>query len=79
MDDRHRKEALRAHIESIAREPAERRGALATQVLDRAWPAGHHDRCEPVAADWVRLWGARGPTPLPLACSCAAGGCAICN
>lgn len=79
MDDRHRRAALRSHIESIAREPAELRGALAVQVLGRAWPAGHHDRSEPVAVDWLRRWHPRGPAPLPPACTCAAGGCALCN
>lgn len=51
---------------------------LAAELHDRCWPGGA-DRTEPAALEWLRRWGPRGAQPLPLACSCSAGRCDVCN
>ena len=51
---------------------------LTARLREGCWPGGE-DRTEPAAREWVRLWGPRGLAPLPLACSCRGGRCAVCN
>jgi hypothetical protein len=70
--------SLAVHVRAAARPRAE--GELVTaQLFEICWPGGHHDRDEPIARNWLRLWG---PGKVVLAvpvCRCAEGRCAICN
>jgi hypothetical protein len=70
---------LCAIVESIAtRTPAEG-DALSGALVRRCWPGGPEDRLEPSALPWVKRWGPATLTPVPPACSCAEGRCALCN
>jgi hypothetical protein len=68
-----------AMVRSIAtRTPRETR-TLVLDLVRRSWPAGPADRLQPTALPWVRRWGPMRVTPVPPACSCAAGRCPVCN
>lgn len=41
--------------------------------------AARSDRAVPVARAWLRRWRPRAAPFVPVACSCAAGRCAVCN
>ena len=47
-------------------------------LATRCWPAGS-DRRQPVAAEWVRRWGANRVVVRSPQCGCDAGRCAWCN
>jgi hypothetical protein len=66
-------------IEALAARSDSDGHRLARLLLGRSWPGESADRREPGAIEWLRLWGPRGPAPLPPGCSCAAGRCALCN
>jgi hypothetical protein len=66
-------------IEALSARTEAETHRLARALLRRSWPGDTADRREPGAVDWVRRWGPRGPAPLPPACSCSAGRCAVCN
>jgi hypothetical protein len=70
---------LAAIIESIAMRTENDTARLARAWLGRSWPGDAMDRHEPGAIDWLRRWGPKGPAPVPPACSCRAGRCAVCN
>jgi hypothetical protein len=61
----------------------ERSGAeadrFAALMLRWAWPAGHDDRFDPVALEWVRRWAPRKAAAGVVACACVEGRCTVCN
>lgn len=69
---------LTAHIEAVATRREFETRQLVSALVGRCWP-GRSDRNEPVAREWVRRWGPRGPVPKLLACACASGHCQLCN
>jgi len=79
MDEQSRHEHLSSLIESIATRSDSASRRLGRALLQRSWPGGAGDRTEPGALAWLRLWGPRGRPPLPPACSCPEGRCAVCN
>jgi hypothetical protein len=70
---------IEAHIELISSRAEPDSERLVAAMLNCSWPGGPGDRSEPVALEWVRLWGPGHVGLIPLACSCAAGRCRVCN
>jgi len=70
---------IEAHIESISSRAATDSERLVATMLRCCWPGGSNDRSEPIALEWVRQWGPTRGVLVPLACSCAAGRCRLCN
>jgi hypothetical protein len=80
MDDQPRSAFVAAHVEAIDTRSRHQTDWMTRTLLRDAWPGGHSDRHDRMAADWVRRWGP-GRLRVPYAgdCSCAAGRCAVCN
>jgi hypothetical protein len=79
MADQPSDHPIAAHIESISSRAESDTQRLVSAMLTRCWPGDSGDRSEPGALEWLRRWGPRGLKPIPLACSCAAGRCLVCN
>jgi hypothetical protein len=67
-----RESSLAAIISSIAS-----RSDFEARRLARSLASS--DRSHRGALAWLRLWGPRGPAPVPIACSCETGRCPVCN
>jgi hypothetical protein len=68
---------LAALIDTAVTDEAPDRSAL-LRLAARCWPAGSDQR-QPVAAEWVRRWGANRVVVSKPRCNCAAGRCISCN
>jgi hypothetical protein len=81
MDDQPRSPALvAALVEAIDSRAHHETDWVIRALVCEAWPAGHSDRRDPTAAEWVRRWGpARIKRPYGADCSCALGRCLVCN
>ena len=66
------------HVGSIANRSEHESRRLAAAVADRCWNRSS-ERSVPAALEWLRLWGPKGVTPTPPACSCRLGRCLLCN
>ncbi len=71
-------DTLAVHIRAAARPDGES-ARLTRAVLDGCWPGGSHDRTEPVARGWLRMWGPVKVVVSPPRCGCQSGRCTICN
>ena len=80
MDDQPRPAFVAALVEAIDTRTANQTDWIVRTLMRDAWPGGHADRRDPMAAEWVRRWG---PAQMKRAhlddCSCAHGRCAVCN
>jgi hypothetical protein len=79
MDDQPFRARAEAHIAAFARRTAADHDRLTGALRNRCWPGGPADRTEPVARGWVRAWGPACRHTVALHCTCAQGGCAVCN
>jgi hypothetical protein len=77
MDERAR--GVASIIESIAARTDADAGRIARAFVRACWPGDVGDLRRPGAVEWVRRWGPDGPQPFTPECSCAAGGCRVCN
>jgi hypothetical protein len=66
------------HVRRAAR-PGSESGRLLRDLDGICWPGGPQDRTEPLARDWLSLWGPELlPAEMPV-CRCSEGCCQICN
>lgn len=79
MEDLPLRARAAALIASVARGTEAERDELADALRQRCWPGGGADRTEPVARDWVRLWGPQRLGAVVMRCTCAQGRCDLCN
>jgi hypothetical protein len=79
MDPSSPEPSVPAMVEAIASRSAPETDRLATMLRSWCWPGDGSDRHVPAALDWVRRWGPNRQSAEPLACSCRAGRCAVCN
>ena len=79
MEDAGNPRFVAAHALDVAgRSPAES-DALAALFLRYAWPAGHDDRFDPIAVEWLRRWTPNSIDAVRDLCSCVDGRCTVCN
>ncbi len=71
-------DTLALHIRAAAR-PEHESTRLARTLLGACWPGGPHDRTDPVARGWLRMWGPVKVVVTPPRCGCEHGRCTVCN
>jgi hypothetical protein len=68
-----------AHVRDVAERSDTDSDRLAGLMLRWAWPDGHSDRFDVVAAEWLGRWSPVMIRRVPAACSCLDGHCPACN
>jgi hypothetical protein len=79
MDGSSPEPSVPAIVEAISSRTEPETDRLATMLRSSCWPGGGSDRRVPGAIEWLRRWGPNGKGNPPVACSCAAGRCFVCN
>jgi hypothetical protein len=78
--DQHPPDRLIARlIASLAGRTDAQTRELVRVLLDGRAPEERTDRREPVAVEWLRRWAPQPSYLAPVACSCKAGHCRLCN
>jgi hypothetical protein len=78
QEDNEMRDSLAVHIRAAGR-PLTESDRFAQGLVDYSWPSGTHDRNEPIARGWLRMWGPNKLIVDVPRCGCAEGRCAICN
>jgi hypothetical protein len=80
MDDQPRPAVVAELLEAIDSRGARQTDLLAGLLMRGAWPGGHADRSDPMAAEWLRRWGPGQMQHSHIGgCSCVRGRCVVCN
>jgi hypothetical protein len=68
-----------AHVRDVAGRSRSESDRLASLLLRWAWPDGHRDRFDPVAAEWLARWSPVMLGRVRPGCLCPEGRCTVCN
>ena len=79
MDDALNHGFVAAHVIYVSSRSDGEAEKLITLMIRGAWPAGHEDRYDPGAAEWLRHWDLDAMPLARIDCSCFEGRCAVCN
>jgi hypothetical protein len=68
-----------AHVRYVSARSRAEADQFAALMVRWAWPAGHDDRFDPIALEWVRRWAPRNVGAALAECACGDGRCTVCN
>lgn len=71
--------SVAAHIKYVRARTRVDSDEFAGMILRWTWPAGHDDRFDPVAVEWLRRWGPKTIGADGVECRCPHGRCSLCN